>query len=114
MLVAVRLVDALVHLVALLAVLRVGLLLLVLVALVLGLAGCATGRQVVVPEEVKVVVVTYAPIPQSLTEECYVAPKRDNTVGEALRVAKDRGVCNDKDRADKRAIRKISNTAVGL
>ncbi len=96
------------------AVVRTFGLLLVLVALVRGLAGCATGRQVVVPEEVKVVVVTYAPIPQSLTEECYVAPKRDNTVGEALRVAKDRGVCNDKDRADKRAIRKISNTAVGL
>lgn len=90
-----------------------GLLLAVLV-LALSLVGCGSMPKVEVPKEVKVVVVTYAEIPETLTEDCIVPPKRDNTVGEALRVAKDRGVCNDKDRADKRAIRKISNTAVGL
>lgn len=85
-----------------------------LLVLALLLAGCATVRKVEVPKEVKVVVVTYAPIPETLTEECVVPPKRDNTVGEALRVARDRRTCNERDAADKRAIRKISNTAVGL
>lgn len=96
------------------AVVRTFGLLLVLLALVLGLAGCSTVRKVEVPKEVKVVVVTYAPIPETLTQECVVPPKRDNTVGEALRVARDRRTCNERDAADKRAIRKISNTAVGL
>lgn len=85
-----------------------------LLVLVLLLAGCATGRPVEVPKVVKEVVVTYAEIPETLTRECVVPPKRNNTVGEALRVARDRRTCNERDTADKRAIRKISNTAVGL
>lgn len=78
----------------------------------LALAGCTTIPKIEVPKVVKEVVVTYAEIPPSLTEECVVPPKRDNTVGEALRVARDRRTCNEKDTADKAAIRKISNAAV--
>lgn len=85
-----------------------------LLALALLVAGCGTTRQIEVPKVVKEVVVTYAPIPESLTEVCVVPPKRDNTVGEALRVARDRRKCNEHDAADKRSIRKISNTAVKL
>ena len=95
-------------------VVRTFVLTLVVLALALALAGCATGRPVAVPKVVKEVVVTYAEIPQSLTEQCVVPPNRNNTVGEALRVARDRRACNERDTADKRAIRKISNAAVKL
>ena len=83
-------------------------------ALALFLTGCAAAPKVEVPKVVKEVVVTYAPIPEALTEQCVVPPKRDNTVGEALRVARDRRKCNEIDSADKRAIRKISDKAVQL
>lgn len=87
---------------------------LVLLALAPLLTGCASTPKVEVPKVVKEVVVTYAPIPASLTEVCVVPPKRDNTVGEALRIARDRRTCNEKDAADKLGIRKISNKAVKL
>lgn len=85
-----------------------------LVVLALTTSGCGSMRTVEVPKEVKVAVVSYVEIPESLTAECHVPPKRDNSVGEALRVSRDRRTCNEQDAADKRAIRKISNTAVGL
>lgn len=78
----------------------------------LALAGCASAPEVKVPETVKVPVYVYIQIPEALTEPCVVPVKANSTVGEALRIAKARGLCNEKDTADKAAIRKISNAAV--
>ena len=81
-------------------------------AIALALAGCASHPPVEVPKVVKVPVYVYAEIPDPLTAPCVPPVKRNNTVGEALRVAKGRALCNEKDTADKAAIRKISQAAV--
>ncbi|MBB1060411.1 Rz1-like lysis system protein LysC [Marilutibacter spongiae] len=58
----------------------------VLIAIAL-MAGCRSCPDIKVPELVRVPVPTMVPVPAELTEPCAQVAKRDNTVGEAVRLA---------------------------
>jgi hypothetical protein len=63
------------------------------------LAGCQT-RGPVVPKIVRVTVEKIVPVPEALTEPCDEVPTREQTLGEAVRVANARlaslKACNGK------------------
>lgn len=59
---------------------------LALIALLLALAGCQS-CPTVAPEVVHVVVERIVPVPAELTAPCDPVAKRDNTFGEAVRLA---------------------------
>lgn len=72
---------------------------LVLSALTLALAGCASApARIVPPDVVRVPVTRYVPIPASLTTPCPIAEPKALTVGQAVSVARERKraleVCN--------------------
>lgn len=78
-----------------------------LILLVLALAGCKTCPIPKAPELVRVAVPTMVPVPAELTEPCTVISKRDNTVGEAVRLANARKAALDECSARMAQIRAL-------
>lgn len=74
------------------------------------LAGCATRAPLPkLPEVVRVPIVKIVPVPPELAAPCQLVEKRDNSVGEAVRLANARLVALEE--CDKRMsdIRKLGN-----
>jgi hypothetical protein len=72
------------------------------------LAACATTpAPVVVPKVVRVAVPQYVPIPDELTKDCPIAMPKTMSVGEAIRVARERRASLEACNADKAALRKL-------
>lgn len=76
-----------------------------LILAVLALTACQT--RPIVPKVVKVVVVQYVPLPASLLKDSDEVPKRENTVGESVRLANARLESVKKCNQDKAGIRKL-------
>lgn len=74
------------------------------------LAGCATRAPVPkLPEVVRVPVVKIVPVPAELAAPCQVVDKRDNSVGEAVRLANARRAALEECDARMAEIRKLGN-----
>lgn len=63
---------------------------LIVLVILLALAGCQS-CPVVPPKVVHVTVEKIVPVPAELTADCDPVPKRDNSLGEAVRLANSRG-----------------------
>lgn len=70
------------------------------------LAGCAT-KPIQPPKVVEVVVTKIVPVPKELSKDCERIDKRDNTTGEAVRLANARKAALDECSARMAQIRKL-------
>lgn len=74
------------------------------------LAGCASNPSLPkLPEVVRVPVVKIVPVPPELSAPCQVVDKRDNSVGEAVRLANARRAALEECDGRMAEIRKLSN-----
>lgn len=76
------------------------------------LAGCQSTPEIRT-QVVEVVVREYVPVPEELTAPCDEHPAREQTVGEAVRVANARLASVRKCNADKAAIRDLGEVEEG-
>ncbi len=75
------------------------------------LAGCAgTPPRPVAPDVVQVPVTRYVPIPETLTAPCPIAGPKDMTVGEAVRIARERRRALEACNAQLRQIRAVQGS----
>lgn len=85
---------------------RIRLLTLILVAGTL--AACKSNPPVQPPKVVQTVVTRIVPVPEELTTPCVIAQPQSNTVGEAVRVARERRAALQKCNAKLEEIRNLA------
>jgi len=81
-----------------------------LIVAIAALTGCATTGTKPAPTIVQVPVTRYVPIPGELTAPCDIAEPQALTVGEAVRVARERKAALQRCNADKAQIQAIQGT----